>query len=107
MDRKGKDKQQRKHKEGQAYADGAGIVGKHSILSMPPRKVEGERIFISGNDAAAMGFMVAGGRFFAGYPITPATDVMNFLAGNLPAGDGSAAAATHGHHSGAVGVDRG
>lgn len=71
-------------KEGQAFADKAGIIGQHSIISMPSQKVEGERIFISGNDAAAMGFMVAGGRFFAGYPITPATDVMNFLAANLP-----------------------
>ncbi len=32
-----------------------------------------------------MGFMAAGGRFFAGYPITPATDVMNFLDRHLAA----------------------
>jgi 2-oxoglutarate ferredoxin oxidoreductase subunit alpha len=36
-------------------------------------------MFIMGNDATAMGFLAAGGRFFAGYPITPATDIMNFL----------------------------
>jgi len=35
-----------------------------------------------------MGFMAAGGRFFAGYPITPATDVMNFLVRHLPAAGG-------------------
>jgi 2-oxoglutarate ferredoxin oxidoreductase subunit alpha len=70
-------------REGQAYADNAGISGGNSVLSMPSRETENERIFISGNHAAAMGFMAAGGRFFAGYPITPATDVMNFLSRNL------------------------
>jgi 2-oxoglutarate ferredoxin oxidoreductase subunit alpha len=70
---------------GHAYADNAGISGSNSILTLPPRETENERIFISGNHAAAMGFMAAGGRFFAGYPITPATDVMNFLVRNLPA----------------------
>ena len=72
-------------REGQAFADSAGISGKNSILTLPPLKTENERIFISGNHAAAMGFLAAGGRFFAGYPITPATDVMNFLVRNLPA----------------------
>ena len=64
---------------GQAFADQAGIVGEKSILSMPDLGNEEQRMFISGNHAAAMGFLAAGGRFFAGYPITPATDVMNFL----------------------------
>ena len=72
-------------REGQAFADKAGISGSNSILTLPSRAVENERIFISGNHAVAMGFMAAGGRFFAGYPITPATDVMNFLDRNLPA----------------------
>lgn len=71
--------------QGQTFADKAGISGSNSILTLPSRTVEDERIFISGNHAAAMGFMAAGGRFFAGYPITPATDVMNFLGRNLPA----------------------
>ncbi len=72
-------------KEGQAFANGAGIVGSHSILTLPQLEKQGERMFISGNHAVAMGFMAAGGRFFAGYPITPATDVMNFLTKHLPA----------------------
>jgi 2-oxoglutarate ferredoxin oxidoreductase subunit alpha len=70
---------------GHEFADNAGVIGKKSILSLPAVKPEGERIFISGNYATAMGFMAAGGRFFAGYPITPATDVMDFLARHLPA----------------------
>ena len=71
-------------REGQAFADTAGISGNRSIVTLPRKEPQGERVFISGNHAVAMGFMVAGGRFFAGYPITPATDVMNFLARNLP-----------------------
>jgi 2-oxoglutarate ferredoxin oxidoreductase subunit alpha len=72
-------------REGHAFADKAGISGKHSILTLPPIESAKDRVFISGNHAAAMGFMAAGGRFFAGYPITPATDVMNFLSRNLTA----------------------
>jgi len=72
-------------REGQAFADSAGIRGSQSILNLPIQKKDQETIFISGNHAAAMGFLAAGGRFFAGYPITPATDVMNFLSRYLPA----------------------
>jgi len=76
-------------REGQAFADNAGISGSNSVLTLPSRETDNERVFISGNHAAAMGFMAAGGRFFAGYPITPATDVMNFLVRNLPAVGGA------------------
>jgi 2-oxoglutarate ferredoxin oxidoreductase subunit alpha len=75
-------------REGHSFADNAGISGKNSILTMPPLEKPEQRMFISGNHAAAMGFMAAGGRFFAGYPITPATDVMNFLTRHLPAAGG-------------------
>jgi 2-oxoglutarate ferredoxin oxidoreductase subunit alpha len=43
-----------------------------------------ERLVISGNQALAMGAIAAGCRFYAGYPITPATDIMEFLAGEFP-----------------------
>jgi len=36
-------------------------------------------LLITGNEAVAFGFLVAGGRFFAGYPITPATEIMEWL----------------------------
>lgn len=42
------------------------------------------RILSTGNDATAFGFLVGGGRFFVGYPITPATDIMEWLAPRLP-----------------------
>jgi len=41
-------------------------------------------ILTTGNQATAMGFVVGGGRFFAGYPITPATEIMEYLQRYLP-----------------------
>ena len=39
---------------------------------------------IQGNEACALGAMRAGCRFFAGYPITPATEIMEWMARLLP-----------------------
>jgi 2-oxoglutarate/2-oxoacid ferredoxin oxidoreductase subunit alpha len=40
--------------------------------------------FIQGNEAAAFGALYAGCRFFAGYPITPSTEVAEVMAVELP-----------------------
>ncbi|UCF77779.1 MAG: 2-oxoacid:acceptor oxidoreductase subunit alpha [Candidatus Eiseniibacteriota bacterium] len=40
--------------------------------------------FISGNEACAEGALAAGCRFFAGYPITPSTEVAEHMAERLP-----------------------
>lgn len=48
---------------------------------------EGKRsdtMVVSGNQAISLGAIVAGCRRYAGYPITPATDIMEFLAAELP-----------------------
>ncbi|HMA95130.1 MAG TPA: 2-oxoacid:acceptor oxidoreductase family protein, partial [Polyangiaceae bacterium] len=42
------------------------------------------RLLLSGNEAVALGSIVAGVRFFAGYPITPASEIMEVLAKHLP-----------------------
>ncbi len=42
------------------------------------------RLVLSGNQALAMGAIAAGCRFYAGYPITPASDIMEFLAAEFP-----------------------
>jgi 2-oxoglutarate ferredoxin oxidoreductase subunit alpha len=47
------------------------------------------RIVVSGNQAIAMGSLAAGCRVYSGYPITPATDIMEFLAAELPKVGGS------------------
>ena len=42
------------------------------------------RLVMSGNEAAAVGAMHAGCTFFAGYPITPSSEVLHFLGEWLP-----------------------
>jgi len=42
------------------------------------------RLFMIGNQAAALGALMAGCRFVAAYPITPASEVMEYLARHLP-----------------------
>ncbi len=48
-----------------------------------------EELFIQGNEACAKGAIKAGCRFFAGYPITPSTEVAETLARELPKVGGS------------------
>lgn len=43
-----------------------------------------ETLILSGNQAVSLGAIAAGVKVFAGYPITPATDIMEFLAAELP-----------------------
>jgi 2-oxoglutarate ferredoxin oxidoreductase subunit alpha len=45
---------------------------------------DGDRLIMMGNDAIAYGALVGGCRFMAGYPITPATDVLEWMAKHLP-----------------------
>lgn len=46
--------------------------------------VEQDRLVMSGNQALAIGAIAGGCRFYAGYPITPASDIMEFLAAEFP-----------------------
>jgi 2-oxoglutarate/2-oxoacid ferredoxin oxidoreductase subunit alpha len=45
---------------------------------------DGDRLIMMGNDAIGYGALVAGCRFMAGYPITPATDVLEWMAKYAP-----------------------
>jgi 2-oxoglutarate/2-oxoacid ferredoxin oxidoreductase subunit alpha len=58
-----------------------GMVARYSVLDGDAHDL----ILTTGNQAVALGFVVGGGRFFAGYPITPATEVMEYLQRYLPA----------------------
>jgi 2-oxoglutarate ferredoxin oxidoreductase subunit alpha len=40
-------------------------------------------VLLNGDEAIGMGALAAGCRFYAGYPITPATDVMQYLVGRI------------------------
>jgi 2-oxoglutarate ferredoxin oxidoreductase subunit alpha len=42
------------------------------------------RLIMSGNDAITAGALHAGCRYFAGYPITPASDILETMASQLP-----------------------
>ena len=42
-----------------------------------------EELFIQGNEACAKGALKAGCRFFAGYPITPSTELLKLYPVNF------------------------
>ncbi len=44
----------------------------------------GSKLIMSGNEAIGLAAIAAGCRFFSGYPITPATEIMEWLAKELP-----------------------
>jgi len=56
---------------------------KRDILTVPTVPGDGYMV-MSGNDAVALGALYAGCRFYGGYPITPATEIMQLLAEELP-----------------------
>src|SRR5919199_3273741 len=53
----------------------------YRLEAPPPRP---NTIVLSGAQSLSLGALAAGVNFFAGYPITPASDVMEFLASELP-----------------------
>lgn len=60
-------------------------IGRDSPFHLPIRKdARPDRLVISGNQALSMGVIAANCRFMAGYPITPASEIMEFLANEFP-----------------------
>ena len=49
----------------------------------------GKKLIMSGNEAIALASIVAGCRFYSGYPITPATEIMEWLALEMPKVNGT------------------
>jgi len=73
---------------------GFGYVGRNipergALQVQPGAPTEYRKLVVSGNQAIAMGSLAGGCRVYAGYPITPATDIMEFLAAELPKVGGS------------------
>ena len=56
------------------------IAAMHGVelgkLATPPKK---DQLYLLGNEAAALGAISAGARFMASYPITPATEIMEYM----------------------------
>ncbi len=63
-----------------AALESPGVANRYAVLEGDAHDL----VLTSGNQAVALGFVVGGGRFFAGYPITPATEVMEYLQRYLP-----------------------
>jgi len=51
---------------------------------LEPRKLKEQMLLVSGNDALSMAAIAAGCRFYAGYPITPASAILEFMEEHLP-----------------------
>ena len=82
------------NKNYQALDAGIGYVERNipergSLQVKPGEPDDIQRMVVAGNQAIAMGAIAAGCRVYAGYPITPATDIMEFLAAELPKIGGS------------------
>jgi 2-oxoglutarate ferredoxin oxidoreductase subunit alpha len=75
-----------------AFAAGREFAAAHEEL-FANRRLDYEpsapRLLLSGNEAAAIGALHAGCRFFAGYPITPSSEVLHFLSEWMPRAGGS------------------
>ncbi len=76
-------------RNGFAFAGAEGITAEAGPWRLD-RALAEPRLMISGNHALALGFMAAGGRFFTGYPITPASEILEFLEAHLADVDGVA-----------------
>nr|MDO8099536.1 2-oxoacid:acceptor oxidoreductase subunit alpha [Candidatus Njordarchaeota archaeon] len=53
-------------------------------FEFPKVKISPNKIFLTGNIAIALGAIAAGCRFFAGYPITPSTTILEYLSREFP-----------------------
>jgi 2-oxoglutarate ferredoxin oxidoreductase subunit alpha len=59
-------------------------LGKQDDYVLGQPEDHGEQLVMSGNNAIVAGALAAGCRFFAGYPITPASDILQEMAKRLP-----------------------
>ena len=70
---------------GRELAAAAGAFAERRLSYAP----SAPRLLMSGNEAVAIGALHAGCRFFAGYPITPSSEILHFLAEWMPRAGGS------------------
>jgi len=63
-------------------------IKKTDVFYVQPQKSGQDSIILSGNEAIGLGALVAGCSFFSCYPITPATEIANWLAKYLPKANG-------------------
>ncbi|CAN5570504.1 2-oxoacid:acceptor oxidoreductase subunit alpha [soil metagenome] len=85
-DKYGRKRPEAAEKNLQAFEAGAAharehIAGEFAVLDYLPRE---RLLFLSGDEALAYGALQAGVRYYAGYPITPATPILHWLQKELP-----------------------
>ena len=68
----------------QVGADYVKQVQKRDTIRLGAGARKTKELVLSGNESLALGAIAVGCRFYAGYPITPATDIMEFLSKELP-----------------------
>lgn len=73
------------HEHGAATLDGKRWVGVPAEIAAH----RGQMIVLSGNEATMLGAIAAGCRYMAGYPITPASSILEFASRHLPRFGGS------------------
>lgn len=74
-------------KDYQAYKIGAEHFSTNFTKKDPYRlekRKKKNRLFMSGDEAIGLGALASGCRFYAGYPITPATEIMEWCANIFP-----------------------
>jgi 2-oxoglutarate ferredoxin oxidoreductase subunit alpha len=75
-------------KNSEALRAGIKFVDEHpfkfSLPNFKARKSDYKRVVMSGNEAASLGAIATGCRYFAGYPITPASEILEFMESELP-----------------------
>ncbi|MBI3291603.1 MAG: 2-oxoacid:acceptor oxidoreductase subunit alpha [Elusimicrobia bacterium] len=75
-----------------AVAAGYRYVENHPAakeLVVPPSIRKEQKVVMSGNEAMGISAIFAGCRYYAGYPITPASDLLEFMAQELPRFNGT------------------
>ena len=82
LKKKGEEAQQSSIAAIRAGAEAAAKIAKAAVLPAAPATTA-EHWNISGNEASGLGAVRGGVRFCAAYPITPATEVLEWLAPNL------------------------
>ncbi len=65
------------------------VRGDTPIRLAPPDAAREPELVMSGNRAIVAGALAAGCRYFAGYPITPASDILEEMARRLPSAGGA------------------
>jgi len=60
------------------------VAENHDLdVDYPLETTDADYVLLNGDEAIGMGAIAAGCRYYAGYPITPATDVMEYLSGRI------------------------